>query len=290
MHFTSEADLEQVCWTLQQRHPHENADFAFLIANETVYYAVLVRAAKTLKPESATTVLIQGIYQHFQAEALRILRNRIFCSSAPSEMCLGMIKVAAKRGGSVVAPKNHALVVPFEFCQIFFDNLIFVQAPHPSEFAEPHEVFQIARKLALQMETHDELFLNDRAVAAVLLSEKGELLAEARNTNALNKTLHAEVNLLQGYFKLSGNKFPKNAKIYTTLKPCKMCAGMISVYAFGQENLRVIYEIYDSGPNARSTVLNKGSAEWDRAFKNKPPPTAQMEYALEEWLNHENKQ
>ncbi|HEX4924736.1 MAG TPA: Bd3614 family nucleic acid deaminase, partial [Bdellovibrionales bacterium] len=49
----------------------------------------------------------------------------------------------------------------------------------------------------------------------------------AHNTNHSNRTLHAELNLVQSWWRMHQAPLPAGAEIYTTLEPCRMCSGMI---------------------------------------------------------------
>jgi tRNA(Arg) A34 adenosine deaminase TadA len=96
-------------------------------------------------------------------------------------------------------------------------------------------------------------------IGAVLVSKHGELLAWGVNTHNTegNLTYHAEVNMLQSYQELCGDNFnglPEDCRIYTTLKPCKMCAGMIVKCAAGK--FKVFYDQHDPGGLASSTALD----------------------------------
>ncbi|WP_321935208.1 Bd3614 family nucleic acid deaminase [Paraburkholderia sp. J8-2] len=89
------------------------------------------------------------------------------------------------------------------------------------------------------------------SIAALLVSSQGRVLAIAENMKAKNETYHAEVNLVQAYM----SKFDSFAQgregvvaIYTTLKPCKMCAAMIA-HAFPY--CKVIFAQDDPGTHAQ---------------------------------------
>ncbi|MCX5544745.1 Bd3614 family nucleic acid deaminase [Paraburkholderia sp. CNPSo 3076] len=88
------------------------------------------------------------------------------------------------------------------------------------------------------------------SIAALLVSSQGRVLAIAENMKARNETFHAEVNLVQAYM----SKFDSFVQgregvvaVYTTLKPCKMCAAMIA-HAF--PCCKVIYAQDDPGTHA----------------------------------------
>jgi len=99
------------------------------------------------------------------------------------------------------------------------------------------------------------------SIAALLVSAEARILAWAVNSSARNKTLHAEVNLVQSYCRRTGAPLPAGARIYTTLKSCKMCAGMIWSAARDPLSLRVFFGKDDPGPKARATVLSANSFE-----------------------------
>lgn len=116
---------------------------------------------------------------------------------------------------------------------------------------------QLTAPLHAERENQGRLFQYNRPVAAVLVSRSGELLEWALNTNAVNKTLHAELNLVQSYYRKHQAKLPAGAKLYATLKPCKMCAAMVADAAEDMRTLEVVYAEDDPGPNARNTALEK---------------------------------
>src|SRR4051794_31918303 len=67
---------------------------AFLVHEDQVYIARHRRSPG--EPRTPVTELIQGIYDLDPIFARKILRKRIFTTYEPTEMCFGMIKVAAK--------------------------------------------------------------------------------------------------------------------------------------------------------------------------------------------------
>jgi len=214
------------------------------------------------EPHSSVVNLIQGIYELNPAHAREILRNRIFTSHPLSEMCLGMIQVAAKR-------HSVASALPE------FSNVSSISEPNPSknhfEISLPlgrkvpqqfSDWKQAARnmmsEIALASNEQDQpKYLRNRPVIAFLFNANNELLGWSKNTNSLNRTLHAEVNLVQGWWNKQRKGIPAGAKILTTLQSCKMCAGMIWSCAEAPDELEVFYLDQDPGPNARNRV-------WDR--------------------------
>ena len=120
-----------------------------------------------------------------------------------------------------------------------------------------------ARSLAATPDSTLPRYARDRPVGALLVSPDGEPLMAARNAGALSRALHAEVNLAQCWHRASGRPIPRGARIYVTLKCCRMCAALIWQCAEDVRALEVYYGEDDPGPNARATALDRGN--FDRA-------------------------
>ena len=226
--------------------------------------------------DSALVRLIQGVWEREPSQARRILRKRISLasSSSPTEMCLGMVKVAAKRLDCIEARSPDSLLNEIEFEPMSAPPLPgWVEGFDASGVRSHAAYLRLALDLVTQMEgvpAPGERYLRDRRVAALLVSEEGLLLGAAINTNSLNRTRHAEINLIQGYCHRTGGPIPRGARLYITLKSCKMCAGMIWAAALDPASLEVIYVHDDPGPLARLTVLTPGSHERKRASQSAP--------------------
>lgn len=88
----------------------------------------------------------------------------------------------------------------------------------------------------------------DRPVVAVLAGPDGTILHAARNAGGANRTLHAEVCLVQGHGAL-----PAGATVYTSLQPCRMCAAILVDAAKGPISVRYLEP--DPGRLATRTAL-----------------------------------
>jgi tRNA(Arg) A34 adenosine deaminase TadA len=97
----------------------------------------------------------------------------------------------------------------------------------------------------------------DRDIAALLISPVGTVLSYGINSNSKNKTLHAEVNLVQRLYREKGFKIPEGSILYSTHKPCKMCAGMIYQWSEVPGSLQVYYSVEETGLFSRHTVLDR---------------------------------
>jgi tRNA(Arg) A34 adenosine deaminase TadA len=69
-------------------------------------------------------------------------------------------------------------------------------------------------------------------VAALIVSSRGEILAWGKK-NGDHPLLHAETSALLMY----GKRLPVGARIYSTLKPCKMCRAAIEHFSTGDDFL-----------------------------------------------------
>ena len=174
-------------------------------------------------PHSAVTQLIQSVWQDLPEQARAILRKRIFTTDLIDPLNWGMAKTAAQR-----ISKVDALAVEPHWKRVIFrdaydpPSLPGGAAAHPMEVA--FQLAQLARREA-------ELHASDRTVGCVLVDLHGARLAWAHNTNARNRTLHAELNLVQHLWASTGAAPPPGARLYTTLEPCRMCRGMLQVAA-----------------------------------------------------------
>lgn len=91
-------------------------------------------------------------------------------------------------------------------------------------------------------------------VAAVLVHNR-KIIGWGLNVMTEHRTFHAETVAIQVYLKQSGrSKLPAGCSIYSSLQPCKMCAGFI---AHVGDHAKVIYALQDRN---LATVLS-GSAD-----------------------------
>lgn len=80
-------------------------------------------------------------------------------------------------------------------------------------------------------------------IGSVLVNNRNKPVFWARNASRItnDSTQHGEVRTISNYLKKSKNKYLKGFTIYTTLEPCIMCSGMISMtklsrVVFGQKD------------------------------------------------------
>jgi cytidine deaminase len=243
-------------------------ELAFVSHRGVLYYSYFPQGG--LAPSSAVIKLLQGLFDLYIDHSFFILRNRIFTTAAISSMCQGMVKVVAKRVLGEVHGINNGLPVPLE--KIFVgDEALLASA----RFLSPVNKLALEKIKDLEQESKlawvqkiaslnvrgEVLHDYDRDIACLLVDSFGEILAFGVNSNSKNKTLHAEVNMVQRYYRETGRRLPVGAKLYTTRKPCKMCAGMIHDWSEDPATLEIHY--LEDDRSSKNTVLDP-VAKWFR--------------------------
>lgn len=68
-------------------------------------------------------------------------------------------------------------------------------------------------------------------IGSVLVDGDGQVVCWGRNSNTVTKmsNQHGEVRLIMSYLSKSKNSYLKEHVIYTTLEPCAMCSGMMTL-------------------------------------------------------------
>lgn len=239
-------------------------DIAFVIHEKRIFFTRYSQLQKG--PSSAVVQLLQGLFDQFIDHSFFILRRRIYTTSKITEMCHGMVKTVAKRVRGEVFMRDHGLPLPFQLTEILSTPSRHLSASNEAPLSSVNllkskNLISWARKLAYLNPRGDVLHDFDRDIACLLVDKSGELLAFGLNSNSKNKTLHAEVNMVQRYFRETGEKIPQGAQLVTTRRPCRMCAGMILTWSVDPQSLKIIYAEEDK--SSRHTSLN-GVVEWIR--------------------------
>ncbi len=214
--------------------------------NDEVFYAQGV---------DATTTLIQGIYETRPRDAHFILRHTILTTVEPTAFALGMVRVAAKKL-KVVPP--HPDTPPLRWGESRAYEITYVHPALPTIETTPkashEEWLRFALSLVPALPEGLPRHARDRRVGAALVAPDDTLLAASANTNGANRTRHAELNVL-----LSRRALVPGTRLYVTLRPCKMCAGLLWDRSRERGTVLVFYAEDDPGPAARNTVLCPGS-------------------------------
>lgn len=250
----------------------DGGEVAFVEDKGTVYFARFSTGA--MAPSSAVVKLLQGLFDRFVDHSFFILRQRIYTTGPLTEMCRGMVKVVAKRVTENIKPVDHGENPGWQFVEIGDVGQIVSAVsllnkenqqttPEVSGWLKTHlaktpeQQLELASVLARMVPRGDVLHDYDRDIAAFLLDQNGGLLSYGVNSNSKNKTLHAEVNLVQRLYRETGKKIPAGAVLYSTHKPCKMCAGMIYHWCEDPAQIKVYYSVEEKGGLSRQTVLDQ---------------------------------
>jgi tRNA(Arg) A34 adenosine deaminase TadA len=124
-----------------------------------------------------------------------------------------------------------------------------------SGFHTVHRIYMMIA-FALVAARHRDHKVSGHNIGAVIVAPSGKLISWGVNTRYENYTFHAEVNALQSYYARRQTGLPRGTRIYTTLKPCKMCAGMIRMACEVDGEIKVFYGQEDSGGHACNTALD----------------------------------
>jgi tRNA(Arg) A34 adenosine deaminase TadA len=248
-------------------------DVAFLHAAQGVYFA----RGEEWPPVSPVLRLLRGLYELEPRRARFIARSRIFSTRPASSTCLGATRVAARHLRAAVRARDRAILGLAELPRIEAGRA----APSPRcasagleaslaalvgagpKARDDRDWMALVGALTAELRRRAEALEPgerwDKPVTALLADAHGTLLAWATNTGALNATSHAEINLVEGWLQRESRRLPRGCRIYTTRKPCKMCAGFIWDSAVDPYQLQVFHAEDDPLRYARETVLDARS-------------------------------
>jgi tRNA(Arg) A34 adenosine deaminase TadA len=260
-------DAEQIAFDL-------GGDVAFLRATQGVFFARRER----WPPLSPVLRLLRGIYELEPQRAHFVVRNRIFSTAPVSSSCFGAARVAGHRLTGGVRAADHGRrelgalpridageAAPFGGSSSIDPALAAIVADARVSPDDDGGWMALAARLAREVErrpaadaTRAPEARRDNPIAALLVDPAAGLLEWATNTGSRNPTSHAEVNLVERWVRRSG-RLPRGSRLYSTLKPCKMCAGLVWDAAEEPRELAVFYAEDDPLRYARETVLDAGS-------------------------------
>ncbi len=236
---------------------------------------------------SSVSRLIQGIYEKYPDQGRAICRARVYTTQPKlTPFCRGIIRVAAKRITILERAPLPLLDQPVRSIDVSDWDAHFKNKGEMTDFdLNPAKKdlpgwMALTRKLALHLPRHSVRHQGDRPVVALLLSPVPgtpdfELRSAACNQNSKNRTLHAEVNLIQNWFRTTQKPLPIDSVILTSLKPCRMCAALIWQSSMNRRALRVYYAENDPGKNAQKTALEPNTL--DRKLASDYPEEVSLE-------------
>lgn len=259
------ADAAQLAFEL-------GGDVAFLRANQGVFFA----RRESWPPLSPVLRLLRGIYELEPQRAHFIVRNRVFSTAPVSSSCFGAARVAGHRLTGGVRAADHGRRDLRDLPRI--DAGAFAPVADSAEGdpalaaivtdarVSPDDdsgwmalAARLAREVERRAASPADDARRDNPIAALLVDPAAGLLGWATNTGSRNATGHAEVNLVEGWLRATRRRLPRGSRIYSTLKPCKMCAGLVWDAADEPRDLSVFYAEDDPLRYARETVLDAGS-------------------------------
>lgn len=274
--------MEPVTVLHELRRKSPRARWAFLIHEGTVYFAgAEAGAVSGPRPTSAALKLLQGLFDRYRDHSFFLLRSRIYLSDPPGPMERGFIDLVAKRftvlgegaavpgseGPSVPpaaavagtdgppAPLRWEEVVPLQ--AEYYDSALPTSEGHLErrELRDAAEAAAALAELEAQVPRGEVLHDHHRPIAAILTDAAGRVLGHALHSGAINKTRHAEIDLIQNLYRGGFRPHARESyRLYVSLKPCRMCAGTWAE-VFGDYDLRVFYLRDDPGAKARATEL-----------------------------------
>ncbi len=220
-------------------------DYAFMgdMMTSTIYYAQPRELGLVIWP--AEVVLLQGMI----SRGMVIFKQPItvLAKDGVSIMGGGIIR---HLGAVITPPPPYSNADAFKFVDLTYEKGVFgneqwgvaldVGAPQGvdvySQGSHLHRLYMMAALRLIFKYTPKFINISrNNAIArtdghnigALLVTRQGEVVALGLNAGRAHKTHHAEWNALCAYAK-TGKKLPSNAIVYTSLKPCDMCAAMIT--------------------------------------------------------------
>lgn len=248
---------------------------AYLEFESKVYWSRYSPQAK--EPNSATLQLIQGIYENHSEHARSILRQRIFTNYAISDLDRAAVRVGAKRiseCAGTFGSKSEADTI-----EIKFSAAAIAASDLPCRLAKRGEIEAALKRLETNCQRTEQKRLSDRPVACLLLDGNRNVLSSAWNANHRNRSLHAELRMLQDYWKKSQKPIPQGAVIFCSLQPCRMCAAAIWHLCEDPFSIRVVFQEVDRGSAARGTILQVGSSPEEKRRLEESPVEMHMDRA-----------
>lgn len=223
---------------------------------------------------SAITRLVTGINAEFGEERYRFLRQRIHASGPVSEWDKNLVKVCAKRLAAHQTPTfpgegtsplgdfpgegDRTVRMVDIGADLLADPASDRVAEIPLTLSEKDalaltgQIVADERRAVEGMKPH----LAPRCVAAILVGKNGQLIAANVNTNAGSQMRHAEVNLLLAMASRGIHRIPAGATLYTSLKPCRMCASLILGVQEDRSPIRVVALADDPGRHGNHRMLS----------------------------------
>ncbi len=240
---------------------HGPERFAWVEHENKLFYAIVT--SNNPWPLTPVTQLIQYLFDKYVDHSFFILRKRLFSTEALTPLCQSMVKVTAKRVTGSIKAEDHGIDLQNSLDLVVDKNEGLLRSKHRSL-----EKFDLSKSIDLKtapgilkeylekMPRGEILHDYNRAIVAILADQQGKIISAVGNNNYKNKTLHAEICLMQDYIAQYGKPVPQGSIIYSSLKPCKMCSDAILSYCKNTQ-VQVYFLEDDPGPLAKETSLEK---------------------------------
>ncbi|MCW8999121.1 MAG: deaminase [Kangiellaceae bacterium] len=163
-----------------------------------------------------------------------------------------------------------ALLVPLFISSCVITN---VETQIDPKQREIDKVFTMLAFAVVYKDWQKDGAINPRGhnIGSVLVDRNNKPVFWARNANAItnNGSQHGEVRLIHNYLQCSSDKYLVDYTVYTTLEPCAMCTGMMSLTQLS----RAVYGQKDPGFGdvlerlaLDSSKLQEGHKPYPRVF------------------------
>ncbi len=222
------------------------------------------------QPETPVTRLISGLWARFGSQALSLVRRPVLTSGPITDLDRAFVKVAAKRLRQVAPfPAPQPMATGAAGAQTHVELLEIGEEPLPEEplpslprsVSSEAAAIRLVRDLQERARRGPTRATSARRLSALLTDAEGLVLAAAVNSAGTDRTRHAEAELIRRWWRDHGRGLPPGARVYCSLKPCKMCAALIWAATTDREGLRVVFDRWDPGPLAQGTVLSDNGLE-----------------------------
>ncbi len=264
--------------------------FSFVVHQNKIFWTIPFDPFR-----SSVVTLIQNIFEKYKDQSFFILRNRIYTTDQFHDADLGIIKILAKKGtdqlhmhfetSSIDDKNKYDIKYEFNLNNYQFNFIEPNSIIHYTSFLESNNshllhiilskkiklfsknshllfqnyLFSLLSTTALINKRGSKLHMFHRSIAAIMLDKNNCLISYGINSNAINKSLHAEIIMIdQGIRNINFNKncFDlSKINLYLTHQPCRMCSSYI--YKFTEmykiENFNIYFQY--SMPGASNQII-----------------------------------
>jgi hypothetical protein len=173
-----------------------------------------------------------------------------------------MIKVAAKRATVLRVEAFHDETSSFSGDSIeilpqpmfeFHDSNSLSKSVHPF------------RNIPEFLERLKEEATGKTRVSALLTDREGKVITYSWSRTGLNRTNHAELQLVQNLYHSGVAYFPDHSTLWISLRPCAMCSAQILGLMKCSKGFKIRFLEDDPGPLSKNSCLFEGSDLWKSA-------------------------